>query len=179
MATATKPSKATKLKQQEEQAESLINTHTFMAAGAGLIPIKGLDILAVTGVQMSMTRKLSEVFEKEYNYKNTKGLLTALVTSVAGRLVAFGVHSMFNAFPEFGKFSGHITNGIAAAATTYATGEILKEHFKLGGNLDDLEIDQFLDYYWNNLKEGTILPPRLAQSQNGFRAISKLMTPGV
>ena len=159
----------------KEKIDNIITTHTFLAAGAGLIPINGLDVAAVTGVQIRMTKKLAEHYGVEFYIEHARGLITVLASSIASRLLAFGIHSAFRLFPEFGKYGQHITSGIAAGAITHATGEILQQHFSVGGTLDNLNIDQFLDYYWDHIQEGKILPPQLEQGRTGYKAISKFL----
>jgi len=159
----------------KEKIENIITTHTFLAAGAGLIPIYGLDVAAVTGVQIRMTKKLAEHYNVPFYIEHARGLITVLTSSIASRLLAFGLHSAFQLFPEFGKYGEHVTNGIAAGAITHATGEILQQHFSVGGTLDDLNIQQFMDYYWGNIQEGKILPPQLEQGRTGYKAISKFL----
>jgi len=159
----------------KERINKIIDTHTLLAAGAGLIPINGLDVAVVTGVQIRMAKKLADHYSVPFYVEHARGLITVLASSIASRLIAYGLNSAFNILPEFGKNSERVINGIAAGAVTHATGEILQEHFSLGGTLDNLNIHQFLDYYWEHIQEGEILPPQLEEGRAGYKAVSKFI----
>ena len=60
-------------------SDSIIKKHIFFSMGVGLIPVPMLDMVAITGVQLNMLRKLAEMYEVPFNEHKVKSTLSSLV----------------------------------------------------------------------------------------------------
>lgn len=146
-----------------QEAENIIKTHVVWAVGGGLIPIPALDFIAVTGIQMDMVHQLCELYNVSYYKNQGKSIIGALVGSSLARLGA----SALKAIPIFGSIIGGVSMSIMSGATTYAIGQVFNEHFKLGGDLSNLEVEDFRRYYKQKMEEGKRVAEELKnQSQN-------------
>lgn len=146
-----------------QQAEDIIKTHVVWAAGGGLIPIPIVDFIAVTGIQLDMLQQLCDLYHVDYQKNQGKSIIGALVGSSLARIGA----SMMKAIPVFGSLLGGVSMSIMSGASTYAIGQVFSEHFKRGGDLSDLDADDFKRYYEEKVKEGKKVAEELRQKSQG------------
>nr|BAL55268.1 hypothetical conserved protein [uncultured Bacteroidetes bacterium] len=115
------------------QAEKLIREHMVVAMGAGLVPLPFADFATATLVQLSLVRKLAELYGVSFSGGVARGLITALVGGVAVR----GGASLTKFIPGVGWMLGGLAASVLAAASTYAVGKVFQAHFAQGGTLSD------------------------------------------
>ena len=155
---------------KDEAAHSTVRNHALLAAGAGIIPIPGVDAAAVAGVQVNMIRKLSEIYHVPFDPADAQTIISAVVTTGLSRLVAYAVNSYTTLFSEFGSFSDNLTNGLVSGAATFGTGEVIQTHFKHGGTMNDLDYNHFITYYQEKIQSGDIVPNDIMHIENGIRS---------
>ena len=143
------------------EIESTIKNYTLFGGLAGMIPIVGLDIVAVTAVQTAMTRKLCEMYEVEFEEEITTAVLSSFITSVVGKIVSSGMEAAINPYSAFGKYSKSFTGGSISAYLTFTSGMVIHTHFKSGGNLSNLKASMFIDYILDQIKSGELSPSQL------------------
>jgi len=131
---------------RDQTAADLINRYTAWAAAAGVIPVPGLDAVAVGAVQLKMLRELSAVYDVEFSANRGKSIIGALVGAVAPAGVAAGAASALKAVPVVGTTLGSIAMPAAAAAATYALGRVFTLHFASGGTLLDFNPKDYRDF---------------------------------
>lgn len=132
------------------QAESTINNHALYAAGGGLIPIPIIDFMAVSSVQVDLVQNLCEIYNVNFYKNQGKSAISALVGT---SLASFG-SSLIKAIPGVGSFLGGVSMSILSGATTYAIGQVFATHFEKGGTMEDLDIEEFNNFYKQKVEEG-------------------------
>jgi uncharacterized protein (DUF697 family) len=61
-----------------EQAQDIVQKSMYAAMAAGIVPIPMFDFLAVTGIQLDMLRRLSNLYNVEFTQNKGKNILGAL-----------------------------------------------------------------------------------------------------
>ena len=136
------------------EASNLIKEHTMYSLGSGMIPVIGLDVVANTAIQVELTRKLCQLYHIKFEEAQLRSILNALVGSTAARIYAMGTKSLLKLIPGVGTMVGGVVVGLYAAASTYASGEVLKMHIEQGGTLKDFDAKAMQKYYKIKLEEG-------------------------
>ncbi len=131
-----------------------IRNHVIGSLGVGLIPMPVLDLVALTGIQLNMLRKLSKKFDVPFSKDKAKNLLGALIGG--GLPVTFTplIASLVKSIPIIGQASGAIAMPALAGATTYAVGKVFTQHFASGGTFLNFNPDEVKEYYEQMFKEG-------------------------
>lgn len=123
--------------QLAQQANEIIKTHVGLAASAGLIPLPGIDMAAITAVQLSMLRQLAKLYNVNFFDGIGKNIIAALVGSSIAR---FGA-SLIKAIPLVGTILGDITMAVLSASSTFALGSVFQNHLENGGTMENFNID--------------------------------------
>lgn len=134
--------------------EKTLRNHIVGSMGVGLIPLPVVDLVALSGIQMNMLRKLANAYDIPFK-KN-------VVKSIVGSLIGGGIPVAFSAalasaikvIPIIGHTTSALTMPVLAGATTYATGKVFIKHFATGGTFLDFDPDKVRDYYYEMFKEG-------------------------
>ncbi|MFA7406122.1 MAG: DUF697 domain-containing protein, partial [Pelobacteraceae bacterium] len=80
----------------------LVRTYSAWGAGAGLVPIPVVDVVAMTAVQMAMLKKLAALYDIPFSEQCSKSAVAALIGGLnAGYLGG----SALKMFPVFGVLS--------------------------------------------------------------------------
>ncbi|MCW5213493.1 hypothetical protein VU04_11355, partial [Desulfobulbus sp. TB] len=58
--------------------EAIIENHVYMSIGIGLLPIPFLDVVAITGIQLNLTKKLAELYNISFFEDMGKNIIGAL-----------------------------------------------------------------------------------------------------
>ncbi len=118
-----------------QKSNVIIQNHVGFAASAGLIPIPGADLAAVTGVQLNMLRQLANLYHVNFMDNLGKNVITAVVGGGVARIGA----SLVKAIPGVGTIIGEMGMAAMAAASTYSLGKVFAHHFAQGGTLEDFD----------------------------------------
>ncbi len=110
--------------------EKIINRYVLISAGVGLLPIPGLDIAALTAVQIKLIDELAEQFGKNYTEAEARHTLTALTGGMLGPLAAPAVASATVMIPLVGPLLTVAAKPGAAAASTRMVGHLALERFE-------------------------------------------------
>jgi uncharacterized protein (DUF697 family) len=144
----------TTTKMPRESLDKMIKHHMVAAFGAGLVPLPMVDFMAVSGVQLNLVRKLA----KAYNVPFSKNAVQTIVSSLAGgavpAVVGASIGSLIKAVPVVGFPLGAVSMPVAAAAMTYATGNVFIRHFDSDGTLLTFDIDAAREYFREMFKKG-------------------------
>ncbi len=141
-----------------EMVDDIIKKHVLMSSGSGLIPLPGLDVAAVTAIQVHMIRELAEAYEKPFEHQKVRSVLSALTFSTIARLFSYGASTLFDPNERFGSWSESLTNAAVMGFFTGAVGMIYSMHFAEGGTLDDLGVEEFIAYTRKQVKSGELNP---------------------
>ena len=132
------------------RASDIIKNHVGFAASAGLIPIPGADLAAVTAVQLNMLRQLAKLYDIKFMDNIGKNIITAIAGSSIARLGA----SLVKIIPGVGTVIGEMSMAALSAASTYALGKMFARHFDNGGTLDNFDMKFSKKVYEEELKNG-------------------------
>ncbi|NND05366.1 MAG: DUF697 domain-containing protein [Saprospiraceae bacterium] len=131
-------------------ANQVIRSHMMWSMGAGLIPVPVADIFAVSAIQLDMVRQLCKIYEVDY--KETE--LKAVVSSLAGSIVAKAGARVLKFIPGVGAMIGGMTLAILSGGSTYALGEVFKKHFETGGTFLDFDPARLRKMYDEMFEKG-------------------------
>lgn len=132
------------------RANDIIKNHVGFAASAGLIPVPGADLAAVTAVQLNMLRQLAGLYDIKFMDNIGKNIITAIVGSSVARVGA----SLVKAIPGVGTVIGEMSMAALSGASTYALGKMFARHLANGGTLDNFDIKSSKKVYDEELKNG-------------------------
>jgi len=155
-----------------DSANDVVTRHVLFSMGAGLVPIPLADVAAITVVQLSMIRKLCDIYQVEYSESVGKYILTALAGGTVARLGA----SFIKGIPFVGAIIGGLSMSIMAGASTYAVGQVFISHLEAEGNLDNFNIDAWRKAYEEQLERGKEIASRIQkkygnpEATNGSKA---------
>ncbi len=148
---------------QEEKAlkaNDIIKNHIGFAASAGLIPVPGADLAAVTAVQLNMLRQLANLYQIKFMDNIGKNIITAIAGSSVARVAA----SLIKVIPGVGTVVGEMSMAAMSGASTYALGKMFARHFANGGTLDNFDVKSSKKVYEEELKNGKKAANSVAQT---------------
>ncbi len=135
-------------------ANNVVKNHVIAATGIGLIPVPGVDLAAIMGIQLDMAHSLCKIYDVPFKEKLVRSLLTSLVGSVGAVAAMAGLASLAKAVPVLGSIAGAAGVSSTSAAVTYATGKVLTKHFETGGTIDNFDPVKFKEMFKEKVKEG-------------------------
>lgn len=138
------------MQNHQKRADNLIKEHTLYSMGLGALPIPFADFFGVIAVQVDLMHRMCELYNVPYYEAQSKAFISALAGTSLARLGA----SLIKSIPLVGSIIGGVSSVVLSGASTYATGEVLKRHFEEGGTLDNLNADDFRDYYAEQMERG-------------------------
>lgn len=125
--------------ERQNLAQHTIKNHTMSAMGIGILPVPGVDLLALTAVQLNLLRKLGALYGYKLTDEKGKKLLGALLSGYLPLAVAAPVASILKFIPGVGVAAGVLAQSTMAGATTYAVGTLFLQHFESGGDFLDFK----------------------------------------
>jgi uncharacterized protein (DUF697 family) len=132
---------------KDAQATAVVRSYLGWSAGAGMLPLPGLDLAAIVGVQAKMLRDIATIYEVPFSYSMVRPLLVALLSGGGSMVVGATAASMVKAVPVVGAIAGMLAVPIMAAASCYATGRVFIRHFESGGTFHDFDPAKARTYY--------------------------------
>ena len=110
---------------QEQLSHSQIKKHMLGAMAVALIPVPGIDLAAVAGVQIKMLASLSKIYHVPFKENRAKHIIAGLVGSFGANAMATGlVASAVKIIPVIGQLGGAVAMPVVAGAATYAVGKV-------------------------------------------------------
>jgi len=134
--------------------DRIIRNHILASMGVGLIPVPLVDLIALTGVQLNMLRKLAKIYGVEFYKDKGKHLIASLLGSSVTVAIGGSLSSLVKTIPVVGQVTGALTMPAAAGATTYAIAKVFTMHFASGGTFLDFNPETVKAYYTEMLKKG-------------------------
>lgn len=153
-------------------AERIIRTHVAWAIGGGLLPIPLVDIAAVTLIQLDMLKQLANLYGADYDESSGKAVVTALTGGLGAKLAA----NAMKLLPGFGTLVGGVSMAILSGASTYAVGEVARQHFMAGGAMHDIDLEAAKARYQDELERGKEVASKLnkPESKEVFEKLERL-----
>ncbi|MEM7182870.1 MAG: YcjF family protein [Spirochaetota bacterium] len=159
--------------QNNNFADRIVYRHMIYSMAAGAIPIPLVDIAAVTANQVDMIRQLAEQYSVEYS----KDMGKSIATSITGATFAKAGASVIKTIPGVGTWLGITAQVLLAGSSTYALGQIFKNHFSQDNGLFDIDPDEMKQRYEEYLEKGKIVAQELKakfKKNNDLETLDKL-----
>lgn len=135
-------------------ADTIINNHAWFSAVPGFVPIPILDILGISAVQRDMVKQLCKFYDSPYSEQKGKAIVMSFTGSILSRIPAYSLRSAVKSIPVVGWALGGLSLSAFAASSTYAVGQVFKEHLDKGGTLHDLNPENFRAFYKKQFEKG-------------------------
>lgn len=132
------------------KADKIIRNHMAWSLGAGLIPLPIVDFFAVGAIQLDMIRQLCKIYQVDFREKDVKAIISSLTGAGTARLGA----NLIKFIPGVGTVVGGVAMSILSAASTYAVGEIFKQHLDEGGTILDIDGESLKKMYDDLFEKG-------------------------
>ncbi|MEM9761762.1 MAG: hypothetical protein AAF968_04530 [Pseudomonadota bacterium] len=133
----------------------IIRSHSYYAAGSGLIAIPAVDVLATTTIQLRMIAKLCEAHGVSFSEQAIKSTLAALTgASLPRYTIGYPLMSAAKTVPGIGTLLGIATLPALNGAVTYALGKAFDWHFARGGTLTDIDTEAMAEKVGEEIKAG-------------------------
>jgi len=133
-----------------DDTTELILKHVGTAMAAAATPVPLVDIAAVALIQVSLVRRLARHYGVEYDVARGR----AAVLAVAGASLARAGASAVKSLPGGGWLLGSATQAALSGASTYALGEVYRDHFARSGTLDALDGEALRARYREAVERG-------------------------
>jgi uncharacterized protein (DUF697 family) len=150
--------------QKTKHADTVIKNHIVWAMGASFIPLPVVDVFAVSGLQLDMVKGLCRVYDVNFSETQGKAIVTTLTSSALARI---GARSLIKLIPGVGSLIGGVTLSVFNGASTYALGEVFKQHFSEGGTFLDFDTDRLKKYYREKFEKGKKVAEEIKTEEEG------------
>ncbi len=148
-----------------KHADTIIKNHIVWSMGAGFIPVPIADLFAVTAIQLDMIRQLSKLYDVDF--KETSG--KAIITSLSGASIARMGARAVKFIPGVGSFLGGVTLAVLSGASTYALGQVFKNHFDNGGTFLDFDVSRIKRMYDEQFEKGKDVARDIQKEQDDHK----------
>ena len=141
--------------ENEQIAHQIVKRYMLWSAGAALVPVPIVDMIAISGVQLKMLADVSKV----YNIPFEKSRVQAVVGSLIGYILphAFSVGligGLLKAIPGVGVLVGVPSFAIFAAAYCWALGRVFIQHFESGGTFLNFDPEAVKEHFRAHFEDG-------------------------
>lgn len=137
------------------QAMDIVKRNVLWSAGAGVLPVPMLEMVAILAVEVKLIKELADHYGTSYRKDLAKSAVVSLVGSLGsvavGKMVAF---SSLRAIPVLGQIIATAAVPGIAAAITYAIGRVFVSHFEAGGTLLDFDPAEMREYFRQEFSNG-------------------------
>jgi uncharacterized protein (DUF697 family) len=150
------------------QAKEIVKRNILWSAGAGLLPIPWVELVAITVVELKLVKELADLYGTPFR----KDLAKASIASLIGGLgsVAIGkalAVSSLRLIPVLGPVVVATSLSAVAAGVTYAIGKVFISHFEAGGTLLDFDPVKSRDFFCAEYANGVSQAAKVATADAG------------
>jgi len=125
---------------------------SYWSGFAGLIPVPVVDLAAVSGVQIQMVRRISEIYEIPFSKNRGKALIVSIAGAIIPATSVVGAMSMAKGLPGIGTAVNTLAMPALTASATYAIGMAFIEHYATGGTLLNFSPPDYRDFIRSRLR---------------------------
>ncbi len=127
-------------------AVKLVKRFSLWSGVAGLVPVPLADLAAVTGVQIQMLRRLSQIYDVPFSENRGKAIIAGLAGTMVPASSSLGAASLLKGIPLLGITVGALTMPALSIGATYAIGMAFIQHFISGGTLLDFDPPDYHEF---------------------------------
>jgi uncharacterized protein (DUF697 family) len=164
--------------QRDDMASKLIERFSIWSGIGGLIPVPGVDVLTVGGIQLQMLRRLSQIYGVPFSENRGKALIAALAGATIPATSGIGAASALKFVPIVGMLASGFVMPVLSAGFTYAIGKAFVQHFASGGTLLDFNPPDYREFIkaqkelWVSRSSRKGQPSQAGPSETGAAAAS-------
>jgi uncharacterized protein (DUF697 family) len=152
---------------RDEQVRSICRKYMMISLATSVVPAPGLDIAALTAIQVKMLHALAKVYEVPFSREVGRSSIASLVGGIGAASLARGTFgSLIKLIPIVGPVAGALAMPGLAAASSYAVAKVFILHFESGGTLLDFDPERMRDHYARQLQEGKDVAKGMIKSQD-------------
>ena len=163
----------TDLGNKNEQADAIVRRYALFGTATGLIPAFGLDVIALTAVQVKMIKELANVYEYNVDDQMIRMTITTGVTALAGRLLTGVATSITKAFSPLKFLIGGATQAALSGFLTAEIGKIYQARLESGENPADITVSEIVNHVINQVQAGEWNPMKVAGIRSNFSYLMK------
>ena len=138
-----------------DQAHEIVKRNMLWSAGAGLVPVPLLELVAITAVELKLVKELADLYETPFQHDLAKSAIVSLVGSLGavsiGKMLAYG---SLRFIPLIGLPMAVASVSATAAGVTYAIGKVFTAHFETGGTLLDFDAEKMRKHFQEEFAKG-------------------------
>ncbi len=138
---------------RDQKAMALVNSFLPWSAGASLVPIPGVDMLALTALELRMLAKLSEMYGVTFMENGVKNIVSSLIATVVSTNLGASLGSLMKLVPVVGSLASLAAMPGMYSAATYAIGRVFVTHFEAGGTFLDFDPKRNRAYFTSEFKK--------------------------
>lgn len=127
-------------------ASKLVDRYALWAGVAGLIPVPGIDLVAVGGLQLHMLRRVSQIYDVGFSDNIGKALIASLAGTMIPATSGVGAASLLKAVPVVGTITAGFVMPVLSSGATFAIGKAFIQHFESGGTLLDFNPPDYREF---------------------------------
>jgi uncharacterized protein (DUF697 family) len=127
-------------------AVKLVERFALWSGAAGFIPVPFVDLAAISGVQIRMLGRISQIYGVPFSENRGKAVIASLAGSMIPVSSAIGAASIIKGVPLLGTVVSLVAMPAMSAGATYAVGMAFVEHFASGGTLLDFDAKNYRDF---------------------------------
>ncbi len=147
---------------KKAEVQKIIQHHVYGAMGVGMIPMPLVDLIAISGVQLNMLRKLCLLYDIPFSKDAARTGIAALLGGVIPVSLSGALVSLVKAIPIVGQTTSVIVMPAVSGAMTYAVGKVFVQHFESGGTFLTFKPEEVRAYYQQMFEEGKDVASGLA-----------------
>lgn len=151
----------------DREANSVIKRYALFGTGAGLIPVIGLDVLGVAAARVRMIQEIADIYNVPFNLE--KVAIVATVSSALPRLLTESLKAVLGEDHMLGGFTDNLARAALSGFFTAEMGEVYKLHFQNGGTIDDIGMQDYLNYLSEQINSGKFDPSMIVDPSRRFQ----------
>jgi uncharacterized protein (DUF697 family) len=141
-------SSTVEIDQRVAKAMIIVGQRSNWAMAGGMLPIPMIDAAIIIGVQLSMVKKLSALYNVPFHRNRAHAIVMALIGGLLPYMAGAGLASLLGkSIPVLGWGISIAAVSILAGATTHATGVVFIQHYESGGTLFNFDPAATRDFY--------------------------------
>lgn len=154
----------------EEEIEEMIGKAAAKATLMAAIPVPLVDLAVVTWIQIHLIHEIAEKLGIAVTSKS-KLFISTVLTTITGKMLSEGIIKVSEKIGFVNVIGEYMVRGTIAGFITTISGEVYANHFKVGGNIENFTLINYLDYLLLQIEEDRLNFSNLLS--NIFQQINK------
>ncbi len=153
---------------KQAEADALIRRYALYGTAAGLIPSFGLDVIAMTALQVKMIKELANIYEYDVDDQMIRMTITTGVTALGSRLLVNVATAITKAFSPLKFLIGGATQAALSGFMTAEVGKIYQARLANGENPAEITVSEIVNHVVSQVQQGEWNPTKVAGFRSNF-----------